>query len=280
MTVLVRMSQVQLTFTPPESKRLIAKGVASLDEVQEAYKNHTVIIALGTTTGRVAEELLDEEINRDGFAAGIILPKGNCIVPREDRTSRIIIQKGKVVDVKAKEVLKDLSSKDAIIKGANAIDSKGTAGVLLGSPTGGTLTSVVAPAISRGTKVIIPVGLEKLVPGKIEELCNVTGINQPQSSIGVPVGLGVLHGETITEVEAIQTLAKVKATPLAKGGVSGGEGSTVLVVEGPDEEIEKIKKIADEVKGEESLSFETDCEVCDRETCPYAGEKSPLKRII
>ncbi|MBS3815796.1 MAG: hypothetical protein KGY45_04460, partial [Hadesarchaea archaeon] len=101
-----------------------------------------------------------------------------------------------------------------------------------------------------------------------------------ESSVGVPAGLGVLPGETITEIDAIRILSGAEASPIAKGGVSGGEGSIVLVSEGTDEEIDQIKRIANEVKGEEPLSFETDCETCDRPTCPYSGENSPIERIM
>lgn len=274
------MSQIQLTFTPSESKRLIAKAIAQLDEVKEAYENNTILIALGTTTGVVAEELLGENINRESFAAGIILKKGTCVVPSEDRSGNIIIKKGEVVDVDTSEVIEDFSSSDMIIKGANAIDSEGTAGILLGSETGGTLTKVVAPAVARGAKIIIPVGLEKLIPGKIGDLRNFTGIDKVESSVGVPVGIGSMHGKIITEIEALEELANVKAIPIAKGGVSGGEGSTVIVVDGPEGEIDKIKKIADGVKGEESILFETYCKSCIRESCPYSGKNSPLERII
>ncbi|MBS3815789.1 MAG: hypothetical protein KGY45_04425, partial [Hadesarchaea archaeon] len=215
------MSQIQLTFTPPESKRLIAKAIASLDEVQETFKKHMIMIALGTTTGRVAEELLDEEINREGFAAGIILPKGTCVLPREKRTSRIIIKEGEVIDIETSEMLEELSANDMIIKGANAIDPFGTAGVLLASRTGGTLGKIMGPAFSRGVNIVIPVSLEKLVLEPIDELSRITGVDKTQSSVGVPAGLGVLPGETITEIDAIRILSGAEASPIAKGGVSG-----------------------------------------------------------
>jgi hypothetical protein len=50
--------KVQLTLTPFEGKRLIAKGVYCMENVQYAYKNGILIIAASTTTGNVSEELM------------------------------------------------------------------------------------------------------------------------------------------------------------------------------------------------------------------------------
>ena len=48
----------QLTLTPSEGKRLIAKAISCLEQVQQAYKDGIVIIATSTTTAFVAEEVL------------------------------------------------------------------------------------------------------------------------------------------------------------------------------------------------------------------------------
>ena len=49
---------VEVTLTPSESKRLIARGVKALPSVQHALKNNTIILAGGTTNAFIAEELL------------------------------------------------------------------------------------------------------------------------------------------------------------------------------------------------------------------------------
>ena len=89
------MPQIQVTLTPAESKRLIAMGVAALPEVRKALRGGIVIVALGTTNVRVAEELLGRKIDRERFAAGVILPKGTCGVPVEKRLHEIVIHRGK-----------------------------------------------------------------------------------------------------------------------------------------------------------------------------------------
>ena len=60
------MPQIQVTLTPAESKRLIAMGVAALPEVKRALREGIVIVAVGTTNARVAEELLGRKIDRRG----------------------------------------------------------------------------------------------------------------------------------------------------------------------------------------------------------------------
>ena len=74
-------AKVLIVLTPSESKRLIAKGVRKLEEVERALEHGTIIIGLGTTNAYVAEELLnalqdkDEDvakIEKERFAAGVI----------------------------------------------------------------------------------------------------------------------------------------------------------------------------------------------------------------
>ncbi|MDI6811737.1 MAG: hypothetical protein QMD80_08765, partial [archaeon] len=52
--------KILITLTPSESKRLIAKGVKNLEEVQRALKHGTIIITLGTTNAYVVEEILND----------------------------------------------------------------------------------------------------------------------------------------------------------------------------------------------------------------------------
>jgi len=78
------------------------------------------------------------------------------------------------------------------------------------------------------------------------------------------VGLIPLYGKVVTEKDAIEILAKLNCTVIGKGGILGAEGSTVIVVEGQEKEVEKILKVAEEVRGanisgqKESLEEEID----------------------
>jgi hypothetical protein len=51
---------IQFPLTVAAGKRLIAKAVASLEQVRFALENNTILILAGTTNGYVAEELLSQ----------------------------------------------------------------------------------------------------------------------------------------------------------------------------------------------------------------------------
>ena len=60
---------IQVTITPAEGKRLIGRAVASMDIVQHALKDGTIVIATSTSSSFVLEELLGMKV--PGF--GILL---------------------------------------------------------------------------------------------------------------------------------------------------------------------------------------------------------------
>ena len=63
-----------VSLTPSESKRVIAKGVAALPEVQRAMQRGLIVVGRGTTNAYVAEELTGETIdNKSHYAAGFIV---------------------------------------------------------------------------------------------------------------------------------------------------------------------------------------------------------------
>src|SRR5512141_3251492 len=61
-----------LSLKPAESKRLIAKAVASLPIVRRAKEHGRLIVSMGTTNAFVAEELLGESVEKYNFAAGFV----------------------------------------------------------------------------------------------------------------------------------------------------------------------------------------------------------------
>jgi hypothetical protein len=257
------MPQAQITLTPTESKRLIAKAVAKLPEVLNAFRNGIVIVTVGTTNAFVAEELLGHKIDKEKFAAGIVLPKGTCVLPAEKRTKEIIIRKGKVVDDKMEDVLLDMTSNDVFIKGANALDPSWMAGVFLASRRGGTVGKIWGILISRGVNLIVAVGLEKFIPSKITDLTQLAGIDKASFSTGVPIGISPLLGKVITELEAINILTGADAIALGKGGISGAEGSVTLLVRGVTQQLARVKQLVTAIKCERYPTIETDCATCD-----------------
>ena len=86
----------QLTLTPSEGKRLIAKAISCLEQVQQAYKDGIVIIATSTTTAFVAEELMCKELKNKGmFTAGVVTKDGCQITKSDGRYSHFVFEKTK-----------------------------------------------------------------------------------------------------------------------------------------------------------------------------------------
>ncbi len=172
-----------IVLTPAESKRLIAKGVRNLEEVRRALKQGIIIVGLGTTNAYVAEELLaalssKEKIDKSRYAAGTVTPGGTSIIPKEERGRELILKNGEVIDATVEEVVDELSADDVFIKGANALDATGTAGILMANTAGGTIGIALGRIMARGVNFIIPVGIEKTIPYSVTEAARRVGIER------------------------------------------------------------------------------------------------------
>jgi hypothetical protein len=258
--------RILITLTPSESKRLIAKGVTNLEEVQRALKHGTIIIALGTTNAYVAEEILnvlsgsERGIDRARYAAGVITSDGTCVVPKANRVNDMLITDGEISDLGIEKAIEDLSPKDVFIKGANALDATRTAGILLAHPAGGTIGAALGIVMARGVNFIIPVGIEKTIPYSITEAAKQVGMGRFYKSVAMPVGLMPVHGTVITEVEALKILGADAAFPIGAGGVDGGEGSVVICAEGSTTKMDGLMALITQIKGEASVKVvSTDC---------------------
>ncbi|MCQ5362066.1 MAG: hypothetical protein NO482_01400 [Candidatus Methanomethylicia archaeon] len=257
------MERALVTLTPSEAKRLIGRAVAAMEPVRYALKNGTVVICLGTTNAFVAEEVMGAEIKEKGkFAIGIITSRGTCITNPSSRLKELVIREGKLTELSMKDVLNDLGPNDVFIKGANAIDPFGNAGVFLGSQTGGTLGMSIGVLLSRGVKIIVPVSLEKLIPYSIWEIVPRVGNRKFRYAMKMPVGMMPLPGEVVTEVEAFNILFGCECYPIGGGGINGGEGGKCYLLEG--ENLESAWKEVIKVKGESSVvAEEEDCKDCN-----------------
>jgi len=156
------------------------------------------------------------------------------------------------------DVLPELTSSDVFIKGANGLDSSGTAGVFMAGHRGGTIGRSLGTVMSRGVNLIIPVGLEKFIPGSVKDVAPLAGMDKVAFSTGVPVGIMPVHGKVITELEAIQILSGAEAMVMGKGGVSGAEGAVTLLVRGTPKQLREVRQLMKAVKGESCLKIETD----------------------
>jgi hypothetical protein len=245
-----------LVLTPAESKRLIAKAVASMPQVKRALEKGRVIIANGTTTAFVAEEVLGRPVSKYRYAAGYIGEGKLAVTSSELRMEAYVLVKGRPVDMPATEIIQEFEADDVFIKSANAVDAECHVGILMASEKGGAISMAQGPVIARGCHFIVPVGLEKLVPSVIEA-SRKGGILRLKYAMGLKVGLmPVVNATVVTEIQALHILAGVEATHVASGGIGGCEGAVTLVVEGTDEAVQKAFEVVGGVKGERPVLVE------------------------
>ncbi|MBM3789097.1 MAG: hypothetical protein FJW35_01975 [Acidobacteria bacterium] len=245
-----------VVLNPSESRRLLAKATVALPAVQQAFRDGTIIIGRGVTNAYVTEELLGIRIEpKAGQTVGMVcggVTTGNSGPPP---CQHHVIRRGKVVEgADSKVEILAFGPDDVFIKGANAIDVEGNAGILTSSLVGGTIGMVWPVVTPRGSHLIMPVGLEKLVPSVIEAARH-TGLSYFKYSTGLPARLTpVVLGQVVTEIQALAVLAGVKATLVASGGVGGSEGAVVLSVEGEESRVEKAFELVKAIKGEPPVS--------------------------
>jgi len=248
--------RAEVVLTPSESKRLIGKAVASMDVVKKALKSGLVIIGRGTTNSYIAEEILGKTMEKGKYARGIVYPDQITLVPAEDALSEVIIENGKLSEKKLDEAVKGLKSGDVVIKGANALDADGVAGVFIArtpQTTGGTVGLTYSPAVSRGgITFIIPVGLEKLIPGSIKDVVAEVGQDIAMST-GFVVGMLPTMGTVVTEIEAFKILAGVEAINIGGGGVRGAEGARIFLLKGDEKSVKKAFEMVKDIQGEPSV---------------------------
>ncbi len=279
--------------TPSESKRLIAKAVVELKQVKEAWEKAYIIIAGGITTSFVMEELLSKTIDKGRCTAGISVRGVLCVTSAQDRLNprqlvspgteieptkaeafqALVFKKGIPVPVTMKEAFEDFHPKTVMIKGGNALDPEGNVGIAMAGFTGGTIGEALGYVYSNGIPLIVPIGLEKLIPS-VREATKATGAKTFDYSIGCSIGIMPLaRAILVHEVKALEVLTGVKATHVASGGVSGSEGAVVLVAEGDQEAVEKTVNIIYSVKGEPPVkATKGRCGECPY-FCVFAGKE-------
>ena len=260
----------QVLLIPTESKKLIAKAVARMDEVQNALKKGIVALHPSTSTIFIVEELIGKVPDTDVWIAGINCPDGawgsvEVHAQRakddasKDRTRTPagfphtwVIEKGELKDgIILGDILEQMGPKDVYIKGVNAVDPNNTAGVLIGNKVeGGTIGLVMSQAKRRGFKVIFPVGLEKLIPIPMMQAAEAAAMrNLLDYCMGMPCALLPCEGIVVTEPRAIELLSGATAIPISAGGLAGAEGAITMVIKGDKEQVTRAIEYIEGVKG-------------------------------
>ena len=240
--------------TPYESRRLIAKAVAKHPDVLRAMRDGWIIVATGSTTAYVVEELTGEALLKENFISGHITLGETWGTPKNpDYIFPVVLHRGRRMDMRPEEALKEFSAGDVFVKGANAVDPAFHAGVFMGNSAGGTIGSAIGTLHSRGAKLLVPVGLEKLV-SSVPEAARHTGIMSFQRHMGMRVGMMPLVNATvITEVQALSALFGLAAYHIGSGGIAGSEGAVVLALEGEASAVEAAFRWVQSIKGEPPL---------------------------
>jgi len=262
------------TLTPAESKRLIAKAVVKMPEVQAALEKAYVIVAGGTSNAFVAQELLGRDFTPGRFTAGTVTHGLLCVTDPKDRYPfPIILYKGQPVQKTLREALDDFHRETVVIKGANAIDLEGNVGVITSGFDGGTVAAFIGTVTSQGLNLIVPVGLEKLVRS-VKESALYTGAKTLDYTIGADFGMYCLvKAKPVTEIEALRILFGVEAKHVASGGIGGTEGAVVLVVMGEEARVKAAISLVESIKGEKPLApLKGTCATC-RYACRFAGKQ-------
>jgi hypothetical protein len=245
-----RVQQGVVVLNPAESKRLIARSVVQLAEVQAAFAKGRLVVTNGTGNAYVLEELTGEKIPPYQYSIGMVADGLLTMSAKDDRVGARFFVKGHPVQMESRDFLKTLERGDVVIKGANAVDSDGNAGVLVGNETGGTMGALLGIACVRGIPLIMPVGLEKLIPS-VPEAAAGWGQLTLSYAMGLPSWLTpVSTGWVVTEIQALGILAGVGGRLVAAGGIGGSEGAIVLLLEGYEENLDRAIQAVEAVKKE------------------------------
>ncbi|NWF57295.1 MAG: hypothetical protein HXY45_21155 [Syntrophaceae bacterium] len=244
--------RIQITLTSPEGKRIIAKGIKRLPEVHRVRKRGKLLLKGGTTVSAVSEELCGKPMR----ISGMITPQGTLTSrwKHEIPWSHACILRGnEVIPLHTREdwgrEVPSFTPEDLVITGANAFDAQGRAAIMAATYDGGSSLPFFQTLLIEGVPFLVAVGLEKFVPGNLEEVIPLAGRRKVDLSYGAAVGLVPVFGGIFTEIEALESLAGVKARVIGKGGIHGAEGSTTFLVDGPPKEVIKIDKIYQSIKG-------------------------------
>jgi hypothetical protein len=265
----------QVSLIPAESKKLIAKAVARMEPVRRAIENGIIVMHPSSSTYFVVEEITGRRPPTNMWVAGAIVPKGACgdvgiamgrdsvfvNPPKPDpRTGKPspggfpnswVLRKG---EWSKKELLGDLLNQmgpnDVYIKGVNAVDKDGNAGVLWANDmVGGTAGYVSKASRKRGFPMVFPVGLEKMIPGTVREAAKAARKFDYDYAMGASCGLLPVKGEVVTELKAIEMLSGAKATVISAGGLGGAEGAVTMVIEGGSDQVTKAIEYCEASKG-------------------------------
>ncbi len=248
----------QLVFTTSESKKLIAKAVLQLSAVQYALKQGLVVIHPSSTTTFLYEAITGN-MPTDAWVYGLNAPGGfrrskaavNMIKAEKTNRKIWVFDRGILREsCSLDEVLMEMTENDIFIKGCNALDSEGYTAVVTSSPQiGGTFGKVLKKQKEKNFTIVIPVGLEKLIPGSISQVMEFLAGRKADVGMGLACGMIPAEGMKIDERDALKILCGVDAVPAAAGGLGGAEGAIVLYCDEDEDKTNGLLSLVETIKG-------------------------------
>ena len=242
------MEKIQITLSVEDSKELIALATLEHKDIKRALKYNKVILKGGTTVSKISEKITGAPLR----ISGRITERGTVSAWKNlDFPHSVLIENNcsTNIDNIFRESICSMESSDVIIISANAIDAFGNAAIMAGSPGGGDIGNSLGGFYTEGAKVLIPAGIEKMVPGNLSDTIRETGRKNKYFSYGMSVGLFPINGEIITEIEAVKLLCEdVKAYAMGSGGLYNANGSVTLEIQGSRESLNKIVQIFKHIK--------------------------------
>lgn len=259
------MMRAVFALNPWESKRLIGRAVARLPEVRHALAEAQIVIAHGSTNVFVAEEILGYCPGREKYVSGQVINGTLCQTESSEKPAILRLVKGQPVPPvpTMEETLAGWDDSCVFIKGANAVDPEFNAAVFNAHPSAGTIGFAYGKICGMGIPLIVPIGLEKLIPS-VKNASNQLGHARVDYFNGQKIGmLPLINAKVVSEIQAFDILYGLPAVHVGGGGVSGSEGTVVLSVNGDDAAVEKAIAEIDAIKGEPPLALQKAlCETC------------------
>ena len=245
--------KAEVVLTVAESKRLIAKGVAQLADVNKKMQEGMIVLCNGSTNAYVYEELVEEKIEKRTYVTGGMAPSHVGRSWRvEPRKSLVLVDGAPDPTLDRFSALEEMERGDIYIKGANALNYReGVAGITIGHPLSGTIGEAMGPIIGKKLHLLIPVGLEKEVPFDLEEASRLA--SEADEHLGKVFSLWPVRGHIYTEIEALRTLCGVDSVPVAAGGIAGAEGGVRLLLMGEKSKVQRAVDLVHTVQGEPPL---------------------------
>lgn len=238
------MKYVQIFLSVQAGKWMIAEALAQMDCVQEAYRRGELVLKAGTTTSCLSWLLTGRHLR----LCGRVTARGAVANLRESKDPHTVvlgIGKERSLDGVEREGILALSADAVLVTGANIIDSAGNAALLAGSPGAGSFGAALSAVASEGMRVLIAAGTEKLGLEDVRTAICQARRKGVDAAFGMACGLIPLPGEVITELDAVRMLAPVEAVLIAKGGICGAEGGSILQVWGEEEAVDRIWQTAE-----------------------------------